>query len=33
LMISAGEMPTLATEACVKNPLIRIETKRPPCES
>ncbi len=25
LMISAGQMPTLATEACVKNPLIQVE--------
>jgi menaquinol-cytochrome c reductase iron-sulfur subunit len=25
LMISAGEMPTLATEACAKNPLIQLE--------
>lgn len=28
LMIRAGELPTLATEACVKNPLIQVETKR-----
>ena len=26
LMISAGEMPTLATEACAGNPLIQLET-------
>ncbi len=35
LMISAGEMPTLANEACLKKPLIQLEPapKRPPCQS
>jgi Rieske Fe-S protein len=44
LMISAGEMPTLATEACGKKPLIQLETistlestpertRRPSCPS
>jgi Rieske Fe-S protein len=27
LMIRAGQMPTLATEACSKNPLIQLQTK------
>jgi menaquinol-cytochrome c reductase iron-sulfur subunit len=31
LMISAGQLPTLATEACMKNRLIQLETKRPSC--
>jgi len=35
LMISAGQMPTLATEACLKKPLIQLDPapKRPSCQS